>query len=139
MHIDGYVFGRIIIDGKTYTTDVIVYPERVDSSWWRKEGHYLNKEDLPGIVKAKPDILVIGTGNTGVMQVPEGTIKYFEEQGIEVRVAKTGKAVEIFNEPACRQKSNSRLSPHLLRHKRAESTQSFRLLVCRLLDKKTNH
>ena len=97
MHIDGYVFGRIIIDGKTYTTDVIIYTDRVDSSWWRKEGHYLNKEDLPGIVKAKPDILVIGTGNMGVMQVPESTIKYFEKQGIEVHVEKTGKAVEMFN------------------------------------------
>ena len=98
MHIDGYVFGRIIIDGKTYTADVIVYTDKVDSSWWRKEGHYLNKEDLPDIVKAKPDVLVIGTGNMGVMQVAESTRKYFEAQGIEVRVAKTGKAVEIFNE-----------------------------------------
>ena len=97
MHIDGYVFGRIIIDSKTYTTDVIVYTDRVDSSWWRKEGHYLNKEDLPDIVKAKPDVLIIGTGNMGVMQVAESTIKYFEGQGIEVLVAKTGKAVEMFN------------------------------------------
>ena len=98
MHIDGYVFGRIIIDIKTYTTDVIVYPDRVDPSWWRKEGHYLQKEDLPEIVKAKPDILIIGTGNMGVMQVAESTIKYFERQGIEVHVAKTGKAVEMFND-----------------------------------------
>ena len=97
MHIDGYVFGRMIIDGKTYTTDVIAYTDKVDSSWWRKEGHYLVKEDLPDIVKAKPDILVIGTGNMGVMQVPESTIKYFEKQGIAVHVAKTSKAVEIFN------------------------------------------
>ena len=98
MHIDGYVFGRMIIDSKTYTADVIVYPDRVDPSWWRKEGHYLNKEDLPDIIKAKPDILVIGTGNMGVMQVPEATVKYIEKQGIEVHVTKTGKAVEIFNE-----------------------------------------
>jgi hypothetical protein len=98
MHIDGYVFGRIIIDGKAYTTDVIIYPDRVNSSWWRTEGHSLYKKDLPGIAEAKPDVLVIGTGNMGVMQVPESTIKYFEEQGIEVHVAKTGKAVEMFNE-----------------------------------------
>jgi hypothetical protein len=97
MHIDGYVFGRIIIDGKTYTTDVIVYPDRVDSSWWRKEGHSLYKGDLPGIAEAKPDVLVIGTGNMGVMQVPKSTIKYFEEHGIGVHIAKTGEAVEIFN------------------------------------------
>ena len=33
MHIDGYVFGRIIIDKKTYTADLIVYPDKVDPSW----------------------------------------------------------------------------------------------------------
>ena len=104
VHIDGYVFGRIIIDSKTYTADVVVYTDRVDSSWWRKEGHYLNKEDLSDIVKAKPDILIIGTGNMGVMQVPEGTIKYLEAQGIEVRIAKTGQAVEMFNELSANKK-----------------------------------
>ncbi len=97
MHIDEYVFGRIIIDKKTYTSDVIVYPDRVDPSWWRKEGHYLQKEDLTGVIAAKPDILVVGTGSMGVMQVPEGTITFLQRQGIEVRVAKTAKAVEMFN------------------------------------------
>jgi len=33
MHISDYRFGRIVIDGKTYTSDVIVYPDRVDPSW----------------------------------------------------------------------------------------------------------
>lgn len=97
MHIDGYVFGRIIINKKTYTSDVIVYPDRVDSSWWRKEGHFLQKDDLSGIIAAKPDILIVGTGNMGVMEVSEDTIKFIEKQGIEVLVEKTGKAVEIFN------------------------------------------
>lgn len=97
MHIDGYVFGRIIINKKTYISDVIVYPDRVDQSWWRKEGHYLQKEDIPDIIAAKPDILIVGTGNMGVMQVPDSTIKFLKQQGIEIHVEKTGKAVEIFN------------------------------------------
>jgi hypothetical protein len=97
MHIDGYVFGRMTIDKKTYTTDLIVYPDRVDPSWWRKEGHYLQKEDLSGIVAARPDILVVGTGDMGVMQVPESTITFLKDHGIEVHVAKTGKSVELFN------------------------------------------
>ena len=97
MHIDEYIFGRIIIDKKTYTSDVIVYPDRVDPSWWRKEGHYLQKEDLSGVIAAKPDILIVGTGNMGVMQVPENTVTFLQRQGIEVHVAKTGQAVEMFN------------------------------------------
>lgn len=97
MKVEHYSFGRITISGKTYTSDVIIYPERVDSSWWRKEGHALHIEDLKDIVNAKPEILVVGTGNTGLMVVPEVTISYLKTKGIEVHVARTEKAVELFN------------------------------------------
>lgn len=33
MKIDHYSFGKIIINGKTYPSDVIIYPDSVDSSW----------------------------------------------------------------------------------------------------------
>ncbi len=97
MKIDDYAFGQIIIDGQTYTSDVIIYPEKVDASWWRKEGHRLQPADLEYAVQAKPDILIVGTGNVGTMEVPRQTLKYLRSQGIDVRVARTGKAVEIFN------------------------------------------
>jgi hypothetical protein len=98
MKIDKYGFGRIEIAGKTYTSDVIVYPDKVDPSWWRKEGHLLQKIDLSDIIGAGPDVVVIGTGNWGVMKVPDGTVSFLESKGIRVIVEKTSKAVEIFNE-----------------------------------------
>ena len=98
LHIDHYSFGRIVIGGKIYTSDVIVYPGRVDSSWWRQEGHLLQKADLQDILAAKPDILIVGTGNTGVMRVPQGIISFLESHGITVWVEKTGKAVNLFND-----------------------------------------
>ncbi len=104
MHIDDYSFGRIVIDGKTYTSDVVIYPDRVDSSWWRKEGHNLHTEDLEDVVSARPDIVVIGTGNSGVMRVPEKTVTFLESRGIRVFVEKTGKAVGIFNGQQGREK-----------------------------------
>ena len=97
MHIDHYRFGRIVINGKTYTSDVIVYSDRVDSSWWRQEGHILQKTDLKDILAAKPDILIVGTGDTGVMHVPEGTVRFLQSHSITVHIEKTGKAVELFN------------------------------------------
>ena len=45
MKIDSYSFGRIVINGKTYTSDVIIFPDKVDASWWRKEGHLLQLAD----------------------------------------------------------------------------------------------
>ena len=37
MKIEAFTFGSITIEGKTYTGDVIVYPDRVDESWPREE------------------------------------------------------------------------------------------------------
>lgn len=97
MKISHYSFGKITIEGKTYTSDVIIYPGRVDSKWWRKEGHNLQPIDLTGVIGARPDILIIGTGASGVMKVPDETSKFIKSKGIEVHFEITGKAVELFN------------------------------------------
>ena len=98
MRIDHYSFGKVTIEGKVYTSDVIIYPDRVDDSWWRKEGHLLQLADLAEALQAKPDMLVIGTGYAGVMRVPRETIDRIISQGIEVKVERTAKAVEVCND-----------------------------------------
>jgi hypothetical protein len=98
MKVEHYSFGKITIEGKTYTSDVIVYPERADASWWRREGHNLQIEDLADVLKAEPAVVIIGTGSLGVMKVPKKTISHLEAKGIVVYVERTGKAVELFNE-----------------------------------------
>lgn len=100
MKIEEYGFGKIVIGGKIYTSDVIVYPDYVDSSWWRKEGHYLQKEDLREVIKAGPEILIIGKGNWGVMEVPKELLSFLESKGIMSYAEKTGRAVELFNAQA---------------------------------------
>ena len=97
MKIEHYSFGKITIEGMTYTSDVIIYPEKVNASWWRKEGHNLQVVDLMDVINVNPQILVIGTGATGLMRVPKDTISHLQSKGIEVHVARTGEAVEIFN------------------------------------------
>jgi hypothetical protein len=97
MKIEHYSFGNITIDGKSYTSDVIIYPDRVDSSWWRKEGHNLHVEDLKDVVKAQPSILVIGAGAYGVMRVSREIIAHLESKGIKVHASKTSEAVDLFN------------------------------------------
>ena len=98
MKIDSYSFGRIVINGKTYTADVIIYPGRVHAPWWRKEGHLLQLEDLTEALQARPDVLVIGTGYAGVMRVPQETVDRIVMLGIEVKVERTSKAVEAYND-----------------------------------------
>jgi hypothetical protein len=97
MKIDSYSFGRIVINGTTYTSDVIIYPGRVEASWWRTKGHLLQFADVAEALQAKPDVLVIGTGYSGVMRVPRETVDRIAGQGIEVKVERTAKAVEVYN------------------------------------------
>jgi len=95
--IDFYDFGHIVIDGKRYTTDVIIFPERVMDGWWRKEGHRLHLEDLRSSVQEKPEVLVVGTGYSGLMTVPSEVREYLESRGIELIVQNTKEACITFN------------------------------------------
>ena len=96
MEIVGYRFGRIDIDGRTYTSDVIITPERVIDTWMRQRGHALAVADLDSVMAARPDVLVIGTGYFGRMSVSQETRRYLEAQGIQVRDARTREAVHEF-------------------------------------------
>ena len=98
--IESYSFGNMVYEGKSYTSDLIIYPDRVDPSWWRLKGHLLQPEDLKEILAENPGILIIGTGAMGVMNVPAPLKKQLEDKGIELYVEKTGKAVKIFNAAA---------------------------------------
>jgi hypothetical protein len=97
MNIDDYRFGRIVIGGKSYTSDVIVFPDRVRDGWWRNEGHGLGPADLWEVVQEKPEVLVVGTGQSGLMRVLPETEEYLEQQGIQLIVQRTAEACQTFN------------------------------------------
>jgi hypothetical protein len=95
--IDSYEFGRIVVDGKTFTSDVIIYPERVKGDWWRKEGHELATDDLEDVLDQKPDVIVVGTGNPGIMKVLSDTEKLIRSRGIELIAQPTKQACQTYN------------------------------------------
>lgn len=96
--IDEYHFGRIIVKGNVYTSDVVIYPDRVDAAWWREEGHLLVPEDLEKIVKTKPDTLVVGIGSPGLMKVPTSTREWIESHNIKLIIEPTEQACKIYNQ-----------------------------------------
>jgi len=98
--IDSYAFGRITVNGKDYRADLIVLPDRILDSWWRKEGHRLCLEDLGEALAANPEVLVIGQGEPGLMKVPEALREELARRGIEVVAAPTRQAVRVYNELA---------------------------------------
>jgi hypothetical protein len=98
MHIDSYQFGEIVIDGVSYNSDCIILGGTVQANWRRKQGHLLSPEDLQDVIAAKPSILVVGCGASGVMKVAEKTRQVLQESNIQLEALDTYKAVERFKE-----------------------------------------
>ncbi len=98
MHIDSYSFGSMTVDGRTYTTDLIVFPDRVRSNWWRQEGHSLSMEDLKEVMEYKPDVLIVGKGASGYLEVPASTREALRAENIELIDRDTDSACIAFNE-----------------------------------------
>ena len=97
MEIKRYAFGLINIDDRDFDSDVIIFPGRVQDNWWRSKGHQLTKEDLRMVFADKPELLIIGTGYYGRMQVPNETLDALHAKGIKVYTHKTAQAVREFN------------------------------------------
>ncbi|MBC7321338.1 hypothetical protein H5T89_11925 [bacterium] len=104
MNIEHYEFGKVIIDGISYFSDVIIFPDRVENDWWREEGHELHVSDILEIVEAKPKVLIVGTGAYGMLRVLPEVEKYLRENNIQLIAELTGRAVEIYNQTSDKSK-----------------------------------
>jgi hypothetical protein len=98
MRIDGYSFGRVLVDGEEHTKDVIVLPSRVVGDWWRRDGHSLVLEDLEEVLEELPERLIVGTGAYGRMRPDPRAIERLRERDVEVESLPTPDAVERFGE-----------------------------------------
>ncbi len=97
MEVNEYSFGRIVIEGKVYKSDVIVGRDFLKDGWWRKEGHRVQIEDIDDIVNYRPEVVVFGTGAYGAVRVDREVVEKLKEMGVEVIIDKTEKAVKIYN------------------------------------------
>lgn len=96
--IEGYAFGRVLVDGVEHDRDVIVLPNRVVSDWRRRNGHAFVLEDLHDVLDELPERLVVGTGAYGRVEPDPGTLDALRERGVEVDTVPTDEAVRLFAE-----------------------------------------
>jgi hypothetical protein len=89
--IDHYEFGRIVVDGREETKDLIVLPDRVVRNWWRLDGHALVLDDLVEVLDELPSHLVVGTGADGRMRPDPDTILQLQQRGVTVEALPTAR------------------------------------------------
>ena len=96
--IDSYRFGLVVINGKKYASDVIIFPDRVRDNWWRKRGHELYLDDIVEVLTENPEVLVVGTGAYDLVKVLPEVAQSVEAQGIKLIIEATDKACQTYNQ-----------------------------------------
>jgi hypothetical protein len=99
--IESTAFGVMTIDGRTYTSDLIIFPDgRVQDGWWRKRGHLLSVDDILVLVDTAPKVIVTGTGTSGRMRPESGLIPFLKKRDILMIAKPNPQAVETYNRKA---------------------------------------
>ena len=96
--IDSYHFGQIVINGRKYSSDVIIFPDRVQGGWYRSKGHQLSLEDITEVLAESPEVLIVGTGASGLVRVPPEVQPEIEARDIKLIVEPTSEACNTYNQ-----------------------------------------
>jgi len=94
--IEDYEFGRFRFLGKDYSTDAIIYGDRVEA-WWRDKGHEVTRKDIDSLMAQEPSTLIFGTGAHGMMNVPDDLRAFIRSTGVQLIVHDTAQAVLEYN------------------------------------------
>ncbi|MCG8618926.1 MAG: MTH938/NDUFAF3 family protein [Desulfobacterales bacterium] len=96
--ITSYRFGKMTIDSRTFSSDLIIFPDGdIRDNWYRKSGHLLVMDDLTSLLAQKPELIIAGTGANGRMAM-DTTLEFdLDALGIELRAMDTAQAVSLYN------------------------------------------
>lgn len=95
--IEEYHFGSISIDGKIYNHDIEVRWTDEILPWQREESHVIDIEDVERAVAENPEVIVIGTGESGMAKVTKEAVDFIKSRGIELIIDPTEQAAKTLN------------------------------------------
>lgn len=97
--IEAYTFGKMQINGRMYTSDLIIYPDgKIADSWWRAQGHVLEINDIKALVQTAPDLIIAGTGDSGLMRPAPALEKQLAARSIRLIIQPTAQAKDTYND-----------------------------------------
>ena len=100
--VDKFSFGCIIINGKKYFRDVLIFADGTVKK--RKGGflmfgsHNIKKEEIEELTQGKPETMVIGTGTSGKASLATEIENWAKEKNLNLIVQPSHKAVAKLNE-----------------------------------------
>lgn len=96
VRIDGTSFGSITVDGKQYPHDVWIL---ADGSIRRRDrDHEFTLNELYFLLEGEPELVIVGTGQSGCVQVDKEAAELAVKQGVKIIDDITPDALKRYNE-----------------------------------------
>jgi hypothetical protein len=99
--VEKFNFGSIVIEGKKYGYDVLMFPDgsvkRRKGGFWKFGSHAIKKAEIEELLKAGPQVVVIGTGTRSKAKLASDAELMPKEAKIELLALPSREAVEKLN------------------------------------------
>lgn len=96
--ISSFKFGCITINREKYEHDIIVTWQGKVKAAHTDVRHLIGKRELAQLLLERPEIIVIGLGESVFMKISPEVIKFAEEKKLKIIEKPTVRAVKEFNE-----------------------------------------
>jgi hypothetical protein len=94
--MEGTSFGSITADGETYPHDIWVF---ADGSIRRRDrNHEFTLDELYGLLEGEPEVVIVGTGQSGCVRVEEAVLEEAKRKGFRVIRDTTPRAINRYND-----------------------------------------
>lgn len=100
MKIDSTGFGWISVDNIRYNHDIIIFADgKIKNRYegFKGDSHSLSKEEAEKLIAGMAETIVVGTGQSGVLSIPEETKEFLAQKKIKLMAEETPKAIKTFN------------------------------------------
>jgi hypothetical protein len=96
--IEDYSFGTMVINGKNYSSDLLISSSSgIHPSWWRKQGHRVEVTDIEAVLDKGTTIVLLGQGQPGRMIASDDLKTYLAARKIQLIEEPTLAAVKRMN------------------------------------------
>jgi len=100
--IDSFSFGSIVVDGKKYRRDLILFPDGTvkqrKGGLWIFGDHNIKKEEIEELFQAGAEVALVGIGTSSKARVSDAARKYVQEANLDLSILPSSEAVEKWNQ-----------------------------------------
>jgi|TARA_Y100000310_G_scaffold225672_1_gene227701 hypothetical protein len=94
--INEFKIGSFVVKGKRYLGDIKIIQGRA-RYWQDRYKQQLREEDIQDILAKNPEVIIIGKGCNGLLEISEELERTLKRSCKELLIQKTPEAVETFN------------------------------------------